>query len=80
MSSPRAMGLTSTGAMSNTVLQPLSPRFAMRSTARAKAASTLPVNSGLESSFRENSKTSVLASPRPVRPVRMTLPPWGRPA
>ena len=37
------------------VLQPVMPSSLMRCAARAQATSTLPVNSGLESSVRENS-------------------------
>lgn len=54
-SSSGVMGESSAGAMSKMVRQPVSPAQAMRQQARAQATSTLPVNSGLESSFSEYS-------------------------
>lgn len=54
------------GAMSKIVRQPASPAQAMRQQARAQATSTLPVNSGLESSFSEYSDhVGVLAGGHP---------------
>ena len=79
-SSSGVMGESSAGAMSKMVRQPVSPAQAMRQQARAQATSTLPVNSGLESSFSEYSITWVFSPSAPVVPVRMTEPPWGMPA
>ena len=59
------MGESSAGAMSKMVRQPVSPAQAMRQQARAHATSTLPVNSGLESSFSEYSITWVFSPAAP---------------
>ena len=71
-------GDRSAGAISNSVLQPKNPRTFIRPIARAQATSTEAVNSGLESSFRENSITCLCFPPSPVAPLRITCPPWGR--
>ena len=63
------------GAMSNTVLQPLTPSLFSLYAALAYATSTEDVNSGLESSFNEYSITCLFSLFQPVTPVRITLPP-----
>ena len=47
-------------------------------TARAQAASTEPVNSGLESSCSRYSMVCLCSPFQPVTPPRRTEPPWGR--
>ena len=65
------------GATSNAVIAPVLPSLCMRYTARAYASRTLEVNSGLESSFNENSMRNLL--PVSDLPERSTMPPCGMP-
>jgi lipopolysaccharide export system permease protein len=61
------------GGISNAVLHPIHPSFFILTAALAKDTRTLPVNSGFESNFKENSTLLMLFSP--VTPVRITEPP-----
>ena len=66
------------GGISKTVLQPTSPFFCIRTMALAQATSTLAVNSGLESRLREYSMVCLCSPLRPLTPLLMTQPPWGK--
>ncbi len=65
--------------MSKTVLQPRSPRAYIFIAARAVATSMLAVNWGLESRVSLYSMVWCHSLSQPVMPLRITLPPWGRP-
>ena len=72
------LGESIANGMSSTVKAPHFPcSKCRRYMARAKAVSTLEVNCGLLSSFRENSITWPVVSS--VFPLRNTKPPWGMP-